>query len=194
MRSSESFALFSKRILQFIRPTPTRTFNCHNPTGITLITRLRLDLSHLWDHRFKHNFLDSFNPICFFGKDIETTVHYLLRCPIFSDEKSIFISNIRSIYETVLSGSDSRFSDTLLFGISSFNNAKNASVLNTVIDYIPSTQRFDVPLTNFWFILKHLCIENRSFKFYYLNIKLFTKFLQCYIICLSIYHLICLVS
>ena len=57
IRSSESLALFKKSILQFIRPTPNRTFNCHNPIGIKLITSLRLGLSHPMDYKFKHNFL-----------------------------------------------------------------------------------------------------------------------------------------
>ena len=186
IRSSESFALFKKSILQFIRPTPNSTFNYHNLIGIKLITRLRLGLSHLRDHKFKHNFLDCLNPICCCGKDIETTVHYLLHCPIFSDERSIFFNNIRSIDENVLSGSDPKISDTLLFGISSFNDTKNTSILNTTIDYILSTKRFDVPLTNFWFVLKHLCIENMSFKFYNLIVNSFTKFLPYYIIGLGI--------
>ena len=135
--------------------------NCHNPIGIKLITRRRLGLSHLRNHKFKHNFLDCINQICCCSK-----VHYLLHCPIFSDERSIFLNNIRSIDENVLSGSDSRISETLLFGISSFSNTKNTSILNTTIDYILSTKRLDVPLTNFWFVLKHLCIENIYFKFY----------------------------
>ena len=149
IKSSESFALFKKSILQFIRPTPNSTFNYHNLIGIKLITRLRLGLSHLRDHKFKHNFLDCLNPICCCGKDIETTVHYLLHCPIFSDESSIFLNNMRSIDENVLSGSDSRISETVLFGISSFNGTKNTSILKYLIDYILSTKRFDVPLTNF---------------------------------------------
>ena len=149
IRSSENLALFKKSILQFIRPTSNRTFNCLNPIGIKLITRLRLGLSHLRDHKFKHNFLDCLNPICYCGQDIETSVHYLLHCPIFSDERSIFFNNIRRIDENILSDSDPKISDTLLFGNSSFNDTKNTSILNTTIDYILSTKRFDVPLTNF---------------------------------------------
>ena len=104
IRSSESLALFKKSILQFIRPTPNRTFKCHNPTRIKPITKLRLGLIRLRDHKFKHNFLECLNPICCCGKDIETTIRYLLHCPIFSDERSIFLNNIRSIDENVLSG------------------------------------------------------------------------------------------
>ena len=37
------------------------------------LTKLRLGLSHLRDHKFKHGFLDSLNPICTCGLDIETT-------------------------------------------------------------------------------------------------------------------------
>ena len=55
---------------------------------------------------------------------------------------------IQSIDGNILSGSDSRISETLLFGISSFKDTKNTSILNTKIDYILSTKRFDVPLTN----------------------------------------------
>ena len=160
---------FKESILQFIRSTPNRTFNCHNSIGIRLITRLRLGLSHIRDHKFKHSFLDCLNSNCCCGKDIETTVHYLLR--------SIFLNNIRSIDENILSGSDSRISETLLFGISSFNDTKSTSFLYTTSDYILSTKRFDVLLTNSWFVLKHLCTEDISFKFCRLNVKSFTKFL-----------------
>ena len=151
IRSSESFALFKKRILQFIRPTPNNTFNCCNPIGIKLITKLRLGLSHLRDHKYKHNSLDCLNPICCCGKNIETTVHYLLHCLIFSDERSVFLNNIWNINENVLNGSESRISDSILFCISSFNDTKNISILNTTIDYILSSKRLD-PLTIFWFV------------------------------------------
>ena len=137
-RSSESLALFKKSILQFIRPKPNRT--CwNNPIGIKLITRLRLGFSHLRDHKSKYNFLDCLNPICSCGKDIETTVHYLLQCPIFSDVRSIFFNKFQSIDENVLSGIDARISETL-FDISSFNERKNTFILNTTIDYILSAK------------------------------------------------------
>ena len=71
IRSSESLALFKKSILQFIRPTPNRTFNCHNPIGIKLIPRLRLGLCYLRDHKFKHNFLDCLNPIFAVAKTLK---------------------------------------------------------------------------------------------------------------------------
>ena len=101
IRSCASFSLFKKSILQVIRLTPNRIFNCHNPTGIKLIRGLSLVLSHLRDHRFKHNFLDCLNPICCCGKDIEPTVRFLLHSLIFPDQWSVFLNNIGSIDENV---------------------------------------------------------------------------------------------
>ena len=42
---------------------------------------MRVTLNHLCEHKFKHIFHDTLNPICNCGKDIETSSHYLLHCP-----------------------------------------------------------------------------------------------------------------
>ena len=94
MRNSESFPIFEKAILKLIRPSPNSIFNCHNPKGIKLLTRLRLGLGHLRDHKFKHSFRDSLNPICNCRNDFDTTTHYLLHCSLFSDERLILISGV----------------------------------------------------------------------------------------------------
>ena len=87
IRNSNTFSAFKKSILKFIRPSSNSIFNCHSPKGIKLIARLRLGLSHLREHKFRHNFQDTLNPICSCGDDIETTIHYLLHCPNYLDER-----------------------------------------------------------------------------------------------------------
>ena len=67
LRKSESFAVFKSNILKFIWPSPNSVYNCHNPRGIYLITRLRFGLSHLREHKFKHGFQDSLNLLCSCG-------------------------------------------------------------------------------------------------------------------------------
>ena len=146
IKNSESFSIFKKNILQFRRASPNNIFNSHNPMGVKLLTKLRLGLSHLHDHKFKHSFQDSLNPICNCGTDVETTTHCLLHCPLFSDERLILINNIRNIDNNILNLNDSRFSEVLLFGNSSFSNTKNTSILNTTIEYIVSSKRFEVHL------------------------------------------------
>ena len=39
-------------------PTPKPVYNIHNPTGLKLLTRLTLGLSHLNEHSFNHNLRD----------------------------------------------------------------------------------------------------------------------------------------
>ena len=64
IRNSESVSAFKKQILKFMRPSPSSTFNMHNPHGIKLLTRLRVGLSHLREHKFRHNFQDSLDLFC----------------------------------------------------------------------------------------------------------------------------------
>ena len=74
IRNSSSINVFKKELLKFIRPEPNITYNIHDAKRLKLLTRLRLGLSHLSDHRFRHKFQDCvFQCSCL--QDIETTTH-----------------------------------------------------------------------------------------------------------------------
>ena len=73
IRNSETLNIFKSKFLKFIRPTANSAFGCHNPIRAKLLTRLRLGLSHLRGHKFKHGFQDTLNPLCSCGKEVETT-------------------------------------------------------------------------------------------------------------------------
>ena len=87
IRNSSSFNIFRKSILKFIRPSANSLFNCNNPKEIKFITRLRLGLSHLREHKFKHSFEDSLKQFCSCGLDIESIAHFLLHCPTYITER-----------------------------------------------------------------------------------------------------------
>ena len=42
--------------MSFIRPVQSSVINIFDPKGLKLLHRLRLDFSHLNEHRFRHNF------------------------------------------------------------------------------------------------------------------------------------------
>ena len=44
-----------------------------------LINRLRLGFSHLREHKFRHNFDDTVNPLCSYTLETENTKHFFLR-------------------------------------------------------------------------------------------------------------------
>ena len=58
LRNSESIIIFQKALLTFIRPKNSPIFNIFDPVGLKLLTRLRVNLSHLREHKFRHNFLN----------------------------------------------------------------------------------------------------------------------------------------
>ena len=76
--------MFKKGLLAFIRLQQCYIYNIFDPTGLNMLTRLRVNLSHLRAHKFHHNFLDTLNPLCSCSLEIESTSHYLLRCPFYT--------------------------------------------------------------------------------------------------------------
>ena len=146
IRNSESVNIFKKTLLNFIRPSRNTVFNYHNPKGVKLLTRLRLDLSHLRERKFKYSFQGSINPTCSCDNNIETSAYFLLHCPNFSNERSTFLNIIESIDRDILTRSDSQVTETLPDGGSNFNNITNALILNATIDLLMATKRFDASL------------------------------------------------
>ena len=57
--------------MEFVEPSPNSVFGICNPYGIKLLTSVRLGLSPLNEHKFKHGFNDTINPICIGGGVIE---------------------------------------------------------------------------------------------------------------------------
>ena len=55
---------------------------------------MRVDLSNLCKHKFKHSFQDTLNPICSCGEDIETTSHYLLHCPDYLQQRMPLLNTV----------------------------------------------------------------------------------------------------
>ena len=146
--------------MRFIRPSENPIFNCHNPSGIKLFTRLGLVLNHLRENKTRHNYQDTLNPICNCGENIETTTHYLLHCSNYLNERMTLLTNLQNVEENILDRNNSQLSEILIFSDSSFNDAKKTSILNFTIQYIftyftlwplfmdgVDTKRFDVPLS-----------------------------------------------
>ena len=73
LRNSKSCAVLKNSTLKLSRPSPRNVFNYDNYKGIRLITRLRVGMSHLNEHKFKHNFQDCLNQICSCGLPINDT-------------------------------------------------------------------------------------------------------------------------
>ena len=140
IHNSESVSFLKSKILKFMRSKPNSIYNCHNPKGI------RLGLSHLREHKFKHNFQDCLNPLCSCGNDIETSSDLLLHCPTYSNKRMTLLNKIKNINYGILGLSDTIITKTLLFGDSCLSDSTNTLTLNSTIEYVIATKRFDVPI------------------------------------------------
>ena len=74
-------SVFINHLFKEIRPKLSPLYNIHNPSGIKLLTRLRLGLSHLNEHKFNHNFDDCVNPFCTCSLEPDSTSLTLLFAP-----------------------------------------------------------------------------------------------------------------
>ena len=104
------------------------------------LTRLRLGMSHLREHKFKHNFQDCSNPICSCGLDIEST------STSFNDERYTLLSTLNKIHCKLLEITKSSLLQSLLYGNTLLDKEKNTLTLNATIEYILSTERLEEPL------------------------------------------------
>ena len=77
---TSSFNIFRVNLIKIIWRIPNSVFGIFNPLGLELITRLRVTLSHLNEHRFNHNLNDYIDPLSTYSLDTESTIQYLLYC------------------------------------------------------------------------------------------------------------------
>ena len=126
--------------------------------------QLRLGLSHLHEHRFKHDYQNCVNPICSSGLDIEYTSHFLLYCPIFNDERYIL---------TILNKIDWK-----LLKLTNYSLSKILFYCNTLLDKEKNT--FLTQLLNIFYPLKDS--KRLLFKFSLMSWNPSRKFPRCFII------------
>ena len=138
IRNSENLFILKKNFLKFIRPSGNSVFRCHNPKGIELLTKLRLGLSHLWEHKFKYGFLDTLNPICSCGQNIEISTNSLLHC---SNYWLTFLNIKRNIDRNILNKNNVNVTEALLYGGSSLDDTNNTLIINATMECAPCLDR-----------------------------------------------------
>ena len=128
--------------MAFIRPVQSSIYNVFNTQGLTLLTRLRLGLSHLDEHRFRHNFKDCINPLCSCSSEVENTLHFFLHCHHYSTFRMGLMNKVNQIDENFSYLSDDNKVSLLLYGDSRLDDNKNNFILLASITYILKTERF----------------------------------------------------
>ena len=109
---------------------------------------MRLGLSDLSEHKFRHGFNDTINPICICGGDIESINRFFFHRPEYCEARQTLFDNIQSIHKMLLSQNESSLTHLLLYGDPKRDSNVQASILNSAIEFILALGRFDRPLFN----------------------------------------------
>ena len=117
-------------------------FYVDNREGLKFLTTIRLGLSHLADHNFRHNFQDCVNPICSCGQEIEISIHFLLQCSNYHCTRQTLFKKINKIDSTILKQNDQVITKLLFFGNEKLKAAQNKSILTSTIESLQATERF----------------------------------------------------
>ena len=145
IRNLETLSSFKNKLLGIIKPMPRSIFKIHNPNGVRFLYQLRVGLSSLREHKKRHKFLDTPSDICHCGTGVETTEHFLLKCPLFAGPRMDLPSTINPKINSKFQNEqliDSDLVQIILYGNEKFNPSENNSILCATIDYITSTDRF----------------------------------------------------
>ena len=127
-----SCKIFRNYLLIMICSSPNLVYDVHNPLGFCLLTRLRLGLSHLNEHKFSHSFENCVNPLCTCSLGIESTLHFFLYCIHYNNIHTTLLNKLRSLDENILKLSDTTLTNLMLYGGSQVNIKQNTFILNAV--------------------------------------------------------------
>ena len=111
----------------------------HDIKDIKLLTRLRLDFSHLNEH-------DIINPMCSCSKEPEATLHYLLRCNLYSIYRLELLNDVFALKGSLENSLEEKLLRILLYGAEDFTSQMNSEILKCTVKFIKKTDRFSGPL------------------------------------------------
>ena len=119
-------------------------FSIYDPLGVKLLTRLRLQFSNLYEHKFRNGFEDTINAMCACGNEVETTEHFLLRCHLYSPQRLELFENLEKVESNFFNLNIKDKVRFLLYGCESATSKNyNHEILKFVINYLKETGRFD---------------------------------------------------
>ena len=146
LRGAPSIAVFKKKLLSIIRPPAKSVYGIHDPKGLSHLTQLRVGLSKLNFHKFKHNFRDTINPMCPTSDGIEDTEHFLLFCPSFDAQRQDLLAGMVELlrpFVQITDLSNDALTQLLLYGDQDLSYDLNKNILELTLRFIRETGRFD---------------------------------------------------
>ena len=134
------FHLLLGYVNTFLRPNVNSVFGVHDPIGLLYIFQLRVSLSPLRNHKFRHNFEDTPPDTCSCNQGIEDTNHFLLFCSIYIMTRTKLVARVTNILQKHNLNYFGNESHLLLCGHGSLSTFVNKQILLSTIRYIKVTR------------------------------------------------------
>ena len=112
--------ILQKTLHDEFRPVPNSAFNIHNPVGIKFLTRLKLGLSHVNEHRFNHKFKNCTNLKCIFSSENELTFYFSLFCHFYIPIRATLFDKLKEIVNNLQKLHDQTVTEILWYGSPNF--------------------------------------------------------------------------
>ena len=125
-----------------MRPVANSVFNVTDGKGIVLLNRLRVGFSHLREHKFRHNFVDTADPFCNCRTNsLETTEHFLMHCSDYSNERLVMFNTLQQDM-SLFPLKPRVLHHILLYGDPNFSTEKNNEILSATVKFLVDTGGF----------------------------------------------------
>ena len=142
IRNLDKISKFKSAIMRMIQPEKKSIFNIHDP-DLRYLYQLRVGLSPLKAHKFRHKFLDTPDGTCLCSSGVESTLHFLTRCPMFNNQRHELLASISPMTNKIHANlHDQTLVQTLLYGNKNLNQLQNQKILEATLSYIRDTGRF----------------------------------------------------
>ena len=144
IRTSPTVGIFKKKLYAQIRLPANSVYGIYDPKGVAYLTQLRVGLSKLNSHKFRHNFRDKINPMCPISDGKEDMEHFLLLCDSFKEHRCSLLTDVNVVLQnsghSVWSNSVLQL---LLYDDEILSFEVNRSILTLTITYILKTECLD---------------------------------------------------
>ena len=146
IRNVPPIGMSKTNLLSILRPPVKSIYGIHDPIGLSYLSQIRVCLSKLNFHKFKHNFKDTINPMCLTNDGIEDTEHVLLLFLSFDNQRQHLLAGISVAVRpfaqlNILSNHD--LINILLYSTEDLPSDINKRVLEYTIHFIHETGRFN---------------------------------------------------
>ena len=130
-----------KKLLTFIRPAENDAYGIYDPLGVKLLNRLGLSVSHLKEHKFRRNFVDTLNLLFPCLLETEDTGHFFLRCQNSLSFRTTLMNDLNNINTVIAYFNQNDLLQVILYRDKNFNKETNCKILNASVKFIKDTFR-----------------------------------------------------